>query len=175
MAKKPITAHGNFQETTTDGLVVTDTTLSGTKEGVTGGIKVYVAGQADGVGANPYVTPVQVGTDLTAAWANSDPANTAKTVNVAAPTNMYSEYAITVYNPSTETSLTCVVYATETALNAASRDSEVATFTFSANKTMTKFVSGMFLGSTAKIIFSNDSAVGVAGAFTAYVRIRCYK
>lgn len=108
----------------------------------------------------------------TAVWANSASANTAKTATLTKPLNPLSEYEIIVYNPSTESDLTCKVYNTELALDGDSRDALLTTLSFPKTVATIRLVHGLFNGCNGKLIFTNDTVIGGSGGFTATYRIR---
>lgn len=122
----------------------------------------------------------QLSTDQTAVYANSDPANTQKTINFTAPTSPSQEYELIVYNPSTVTDLTIKVFNTELVLGAGSRDALITTVSIPKSQTFTgttintyaRFIHGMFNGGDLKLVVSNDTVLGAADAFTAYARLR---
>ena len=137
--------------------------------------------QGNGLPVNPGLSGSQVGSDVTAAWANSDPADTVKSVILTAPTMRVVQYALIVYNPSTETNITIQIAATETVLAAGTRYAKIATLSVPKSQgikgttinTHEYLIEGLFLGGTAVMSYwSNDTALSVAGAFTAYARLR---
>lgn len=122
----------------------------------------------------------QVGTDQTLTWANSDAANTQKTYTFTQPANPVEEYELSVYNPSTVTDLTVKVFTVEAALGGGSRDVLVTTVSVPKSQTITgttisaysKALRGIFNGGDCKLVFSNDTVLGVSDGFSATLRLR---
>ncbi len=121
----------------------------------------------------------QVGTDQTVTWANSDAANTQKTVTFAKPSTPMSEYELVVYNPSI-TDITVKIFNVETGLGSGDRDAlltvvnipKAQALTGTTINTHIKLISGMFNGGACKLVLSNDAALGASDGFSAYVRLR---
>jgi hypothetical protein len=120
------------------------------------------------VGSNEQVI------DTTVAWANSDAAGTTKTVDVTLPDELQGDakYLVIVTNPSTETTLTVKTQNKETFGSA--KYPEVASIAIPANTPEGKgtIVEGWLLGEAGRLVLSNDTAIGLTGAFTAEVRVR---
>jgi hypothetical protein len=122
----------------------------------------------------------QVGTDQTVTWANSDAANTQKTVTFTKPAIPVSEYELIIYNPSTITDITVKIFNVETALGGSDRDALLTSVTIPKSQTLTgttinthiKLISGMFNGGDCKLVLSNDTVLGASDGFSAYVRLR---
>jgi len=134
-------------------------------------------------GALAVASPLRqnkVGDDIALAFANDAAANTQKTTTIAKPARQLEEYELIVHNPSTETDLTVKVFAVETALGGATRDALIATLTVPKKQTTTgtsieahmRLLHGIFNGADCKLVVSNDTLVGAAGAFTATARLR---
>lgn len=113
--------------------------------------------------------------DATAAWANNAPANTAVTIDYVRATGKRNLYEMTVYNPSTETLLTCRIFKLKENVASSSRYSYFTEFSCpnaTSLGTITKRIEGLFDNcNSIRLIFTNDAPVGVAGAFTATVRL----
>lgn len=122
----------------------------------------------------------QIGTDQTITWANSDAANTQKTVTFTKPAIPVSEYELIIYNPSTITDITVKIFNVETALGGSNRDAlltsinipKAQTITGTTINTHVKLISGIFNGSNCKLVLSNDTVLGASDGFSAYVRLR---
>lgn len=114
-------------------------------------------------------------TDTTGVWANSAAANTSTNIDVVLPPSLQGNamYEITVTNPSVESDLTIVVKNKET-FSGTSRYPELTRFGIPKNSTDGKcvLVQGWMLGEAGRISISNDTVLGAAGAFVAYVRVR---
>lgn len=115
------------------------------------------------------------------AWANSEVINTQKILIFNQPMKPVSEYEIIVYNPSTATDITVKLFSLENFEGSikgqeAFIDSWIVpasqTITGTAIDTYKENVSGIFNDSPLKIVLSNDTAIGVAGAFTALLKIK---
>ncbi len=111
--------------------------------------------------------------DGSAAWANSSSANTNKDIDITPPTTLQVNglYAVTVINPSAVTALT-VVAQNKGTFGGSAKYSTLAQFSVAANTNRTVIVQGWMLGEGARLTLSNDTGLGVADGFTAYVRVR---
>jgi hypothetical protein len=145
--------------------------IADTLEGIaSGGVQV----------SSTLLRQAQVGTDMELAFANSAAANTQKTVAYTKPEIPVDEYMIEVYNPSAITDLTVKVFAVEDLLGSGTRDVLITKFGVlkSASETGTTisaraaFVHGMFNGADCKLVISNDTALGAAEGFSAFIRVR---
>ena len=111
-------------------------------------------------------------------WANADPSGTAKTVDIIVPTGSSQAealYAVMVTNPSTESDLTVVVRNQFTDTGAAVRRPEVTRFGVAKNQGDGRafVVQGWLVGDLAgRLVLTNDTGLGGAGAFTAYLEVR---
>jgi hypothetical protein len=122
----------------------------------------------------------QAGTDQTIIWANSAAINTQQTVTFTKPASPVSEYELIVYNPSTITDITVKIFNVETSLGAGTRDALVTTVSIPKSQAVTgttintqaKYLHGVFNGTDCKLVLSNDTVLGVADGFSAYLRIR---
>ena len=122
----------------------------------------------------------QIGTDQTATWANSAAANTQVSVTITKPTVPLSEYELVVYNPSTVTDITVKIFSVETSLGGGTRDAQITSVSIPKSQAVTgttintqaKFLHGIFNGADVKLAMSNDTVLGVADGFSAYVRLR---
>lgn len=110
--------------------------------------------------------------------------NTQKTLTITAPTNAVGLYAISVYNPSTVTDLTVKVQSIETSFGGGTHNPFITSFSIPKSQTVTgtsissyqKFIdSAMFIGTSIKLVISNDTALGSGQGFTTSVRIRSVK
>ena len=115
---------------------------------------------------------LKVGADQTATWADSAPENTEKTVTFARPETPVSFHQVIIHNPSTETALTVKVYDVEADLDGADRNALLTTLSVPKNTTTKHNVEGLFNAGSAKVVLSNDSALGESGGFTTTIRIR---
>jgi hypothetical protein len=114
----------------------------------------------------------QVGADQTAAWANSAAANTEVNVDIAQPSTIRSKYRFQINNPSAETALTVKVRNRVT-IGAAERFVEVGSFAVPVGSGREAVIEGAFGGDNGiRIVLSNDTALGLSGAFTANVAVR---
>jgi hypothetical protein len=114
----------------------------------------------------------QVGSDATASWANSAGSGTQVNIDLVQPTNLRRKYRVQVHNPSTETSLTFSVRNRVT-IGEAERLVEVAAFAVPANSGKEAIIEGLFGGDNGvRLVASNDTALGLTGAFTAHIAIR---
>lgn len=114
----------------------------------------------------------QVGADLTAAWANSAAVDTPVSNNLAQPLEIRAKYRVQVQNPSTETALTIKVK-NKVTIGGAERLVEVASIAVAANSEKEALVEGMFGGDGGvQLTATNDTAVGLTGAFTANLAVR---
>jgi hypothetical protein len=117
----------------------------------------------------------QVVIDTTVNWANSEAAGTEKVVDIALPGLLESntKYLVTITNPSTETALTVKLQNKET-FGTSEKYAEVGSHTVAVNTPDGKsFVTeGWLMAEGGRITLSNDTAIGLAGAFTAEIRIR---
>jgi hypothetical protein len=113
--------------------------------------------------------------DQSTSWANSAAVNTANNVDIAMPAELQPEgrYAIAILNPSTVTDLSVIIKAQETSFNAATRYVELTSFTMPKNKADGKYfiVTGL-VGSSLRLTLSNDTVLGGADGFTAYIRVK---
>jgi hypothetical protein len=122
----------------------------------------------------------QISTDQTIIWANSAAINTQQTVTFTKPASPVSEYELIVYNPSTITDITVKIFNVETSLGAGTRDALVTTVSIPKSQAVTgttintqaKYLHGVFNGTDCKLVLSNDTVLGVADGFSAYLRIR---
>ncbi len=124
-----------------------------------------------------------VGEDNAAAFAHSAAANTQVTIDIPNSTIFPSprdRCVIEVYNPSTVTDLTIKIFAKALALGAGTRYALIDTVTIPKSQTITgttinaylKIIEGMFVGEDLRLVVSNDTILGAAEGFTAYVRVR---
>jgi hypothetical protein len=139
-----------------------------------------VVNEADGIQSDGSRFVSQIGSnvqiaDATAAWANSAAAGTAVNLDVVLPTKLQSDalYEVTVTNPSAESDLTVVIKNKET-FGGTARYPELTRFGVLKNNPDGKsvVVQGWLLGEAGRLSLSNDTALGLSGSFTAYVRAR---
>lgn len=111
--------------------------------------------------------------DTSAAWANNAGAGTVVNIDVGqiAQGSIDALGCITVYNPSAESALTVTVAIKET-LNGVARYGTLTTFGVLASSSRSAILQGLRYGEGIRFAISNDSLIGAAGAFTAYVRVR---
>lgn len=113
--------------------------------------------------------------DGSATFANNAAAGTIVNLEVPLPASLQGDalYLISITNPSTETALTVRVRTKET-LNAVARYPELTSFGVAVNTPDGKsvLVQGWMLGEAGRLSISNDTVLGAAGAFTAFVRVR---
>lgn len=130
--------------------------------------------QVEGVGANGQAV------DTSISWANNDAANTAKDVDVPAPDklSLIGKYLVLVHNPSTESALTGTIKVRWTDKDGTARVSTLReggadkTIAIPTNSGKAFVVEGWVLATGGRITFTNDTALGAAGAFTAHVQVR---
>lgn len=123
---------------------------------------------------------VQVSTDQTVTYAHSAFVNTQVNVDIAKPTMVKSRYKIIVYNPSTISDLTVKIFNTTLSLGGATRYGFLDSYTVPKSQTITgttvstytKLVEGAFLATDLRLVVSNNTVLGAADGFSAYVRIR---
>jgi hypothetical protein len=106
-------------------------------------------------------------------WANSEAAGTVKTIDITLPSAPAAQgvYEVMVFNPSAETDLTVKAYNRFTA-GGASRDAELKSVSVVKGVGKAELLDGFLLGEGGRITLSNLTAIGLAGAFTAYVQVR---
>lgn len=104
----------------------------------------------------------------TATWANSAAAGTEQNIDITDVRGGNS--VIVVHNPSTVTALTVSVRDVET-LNAAARYAQRTSFSVAANSDGSFAVENWPVGN-ARLVLSNDTALGLTDGFTAHVRVR---
>ncbi len=113
--------------------------------------------------------------DDSVSWGNNDPANTQKTIDIALPGTLHRDalYEIVVTDPSTESDLTVVVRNKHT-FGGIARYPELTRFSVLKNNADGRavLVQGWMLGEGARLVLSNDTLLGAAGAFTSYVHVR---
>lgn len=122
---------------------------------------------------------VQLGDDLSFAFANSAVADTQVVQTISAPENQLQAYKISIYNPGAS-DLTVKLMTTEEDLGGADRDCLLDTLSVPASATVTgtavnayEFLTGgIFCGGDLKVVVSNDDAIGEIAGFTAIIRIR---
>jgi hypothetical protein len=120
-----------------------------------------------------------VGRDEALAWANNALVNTEVVVTVPHPGKRNQYYALTVYNPSTGSDLTCRVYQKKHNLGGADRQAYVTSFTFPKSTagdltdtgTTVKILEFPFVNDDMRLVFSNDTAIAADGVFTGYMRL----
>lgn len=104
-------------------------------------------------------------------WANSAAAGTAQTVEDTDTSHTGSVGIVHVHNPSTETALTVQPQLRWTDGGGTEHDSNLgAAFGVPVGATVAQRVEGLGIGHPV-IRATNDTAVGLAGAFTAQVRV----
>lgn len=111
--------------------------------------------------------------DGSVTWANGAGQGTIQDVALDIPgrVNGGSEYHIFVHNPSTATALTLKIQTMET-MGGEDAYADIATIAVPANGTKSAKVSGFGKGDGGRFRFTNDTAVGASGAFTAAFRVR---
>ena len=114
----------------------------------------------------------------TVSWANSDPAGTAKPIDLTLSAGGHQPqglYAVLVTNPSTESDLTVVVRNQFTDPGSTVRRPELTRFGVSKNQADGRafVVEGWLIGDLAgRLVLTNDTVLGAAGAFTTAVEVR---
>lgn len=109
-----------------------------------------------------------------AVFANSAAAGTAVDITLPAvdnPWTQHRDHLIVVYNPSTATALTVSINAVET-LGGGERVAQIETIAVPAASTRAVLVNSLGFGESSRIRVTNDTALGLAGGFTAVVRVR---
>lgn len=125
----------------------------------------------------------QIGLDNAISFANNALINTQVNVDIALNTVFPSpreRCTIEVYNPSTVTDLTIKILAVETSFGGDTRYCLIDTITIPKSQASTgttinaylKLIEGMYVGTGLRLVVSNNTALGAAEGFTAYVRIR---
>jgi hypothetical protein len=117
------------------------------------------------------VNGVQQGSDMTAAWANNAGAATTVTIDITKPLLTLMSYELTVYNPSVDSDLTINVYQKKTALGGGDRYAFLTALNYQKTTTTSKVLEPLFCGGDVRLIISNDTLIGAAGAFTATLRL----
>jgi hypothetical protein len=112
-----------------------------------------------------------VDSDKSASWANSAVAGTVVNVDYSLPQDKYRKYGITIHNPSTETALTINVLQKKLSLGGSDRYAKQTTINIPINSTEIKTLEFPFLSSDCRLQVSNDTAIGLSGAFTSTVRL----
>jgi hypothetical protein len=126
------------------------------------------------------ITAVQIGTDQAAVFANSDAANTQVNVDFTKPTASKPRYALSVYNPSTVTDITIKLFSVSLTFVGGTRYSLIDTIIIPKSQAITgttvnsykKFIEGLFVGADLRLVVSNNTVLGAAEGFSAYVRLR---
>jgi hypothetical protein len=124
--------------------------------------------------------PKKIGNDQAISFPNNSPINTQVSASVNAPAETLYEYMLEVYNPSTVSALTVKLFAVETSFGGGTRDVLIDTLPIGKAQTLTgtsivaylKMFHGAFVGANLKLVFSNDTALGVTDGFTAYMRLK---
>ena len=122
---------------------------------------------------------VQLGDDLSFAFANSAAADTQVVQTISAPENQLQAYKIAIYNPGAS-DLTVKLMTVEEDLGGTDRDCLLDTLAVPAAATVTgttvnsyEFLTGgIFCGGDLRIVVSNDDSIGEAAGFTATIRLR---
>lgn len=122
----------------------------------------------------------QISTDQASAFANSALIDSQVNVDFTLPDYTKERYEVVVYNPSTVTDLTVKAFSKELALGGGTRYTLIDSFTVDKAQAKTgttisgyvKFLEGLFVGTDVRIVVSNNTALGAAEGFTAYVRLR---
>lgn len=114
--------------------------------------------------------------DGTVVFANSAAANTqVSTAEIPLPSTLQGDarYVVTILNPSTVTALTVRPENRETFAGTA-RYADLPTFTVpvSSPEGVSRVVEGFLVGEAGRLTLSNDTVLGVAGGFTANIRVR---
>lgn len=108
--------------------------------------------------------------DADITWANSAPAGTAVTVDVAGA--QAASGAVTVRNPSSVTALTVKVQGKET-LGGSARWAEIDSVAVPAGEVRQFFVDELWLiGEGGRLSITNDTVLGAGDGFTGQVRVR---
>jgi hypothetical protein len=113
----------------------------------------------------------QIETDKSASWANSAAAGTVVNVDFSLPRDKNRKYGLTIHNPSGETALTINVLQKKQSLGGADRYAKQTTINIPINSTEIKTLEFLFLSSDCRLQVSNDTAIGLSGAFTSTVRL----
>jgi hypothetical protein len=115
----------------------------------------------------------QISGDQTASWGNSAAAGTVVDLDIPLPRELQldAKYVVVIRNPSTETALTVKVKNKES-FGANVVYPEVISIAVPVNSIKFAIVEGWMLGEAGRLTLTNDAATGLAGAFTADIRIR---
>jgi hypothetical protein len=121
----------------------------------------------------PIGNNLQVGSDLTATWADSAAANTAVNVDVALPTSLQgsAKYLVEIYNPSAVTALTVIAQNKALSFGGATRYPELTRWSVAASGVKAVIVEGWLLDAAGRLVLSNDTALGAGQGFTASIRV----
>ncbi len=122
----------------------------------------------------------QIGTDQEVAFANSAPQDTQVAVDITKPDNPSQRNQVSVYNPSTVTDLTIKLFAKELTFGGGTQYTFIDFITVPKSQTITgttinayiKEFESLFAGVDLRLVISNDTVLGVADAFSAYVRVK---
>jgi hypothetical protein len=120
----------------------------------------------------------QIETDKKIAFATNAAANTQVALTFTKPVRATGELMLTVYNPSTQTDLTCKVFLTRESLGADDRDALITTLSFAKSQAITGTtintyaykISMPYHNLDIKLVFSNDTGTTLT-AFDAYARL----
>lgn len=113
--------------------------------------------------------------DGSASWANNAAANTAVNIDITLPATLQGSalYMVAVTNPSTVSAITATVRNKGT-FGGTARYPELTRFGVPASSPdgRSALIQGWMLGEGARLSLTNDTILGAADGFTAYVRIR---
>lgn len=126
------------------------------------------------------ITAMQIGTDQAVAFANSAAINTQVNVDFTKPTVSKPRYKIAVYNPSTVTDLTVKIFSVALDFGGGTRYDFIDSFVIPKSQVITgttinaytKFIEGLFVGTDLRLVVSNNTVLGTAEGFSAYIRLR---
>lgn len=107
-------------------------------------------------------------------WVNSSPSNTTKIIDIGLPEVLKTTYLVIITNPSAETDLSVSVRNEFTDSDSAVRYAELVDITVLKNYPdgLSFLIDGAIFADGLRLVLSNDTVVGPAGAFSSYVQIR---
>ena len=139
---------------------------------INGNTKKVLVNEKGSLTNSTVLSGKQVESDKTATWANNTAANTPVNIDFTKPDLTLGEYMLTLYNPSTVTSITVKIYTKALNLGGQDRYSLITQLSFPANECQSKYIHGIFCGESVRFVLSNDINLGIADGFTATLRLR---
>lgn len=126
------------------------------------------------------ITAQQISTDQAVAFANSALINTQVAIDFTRPAMTKDRYKLVCYNPSTTSDLTIKIFDKVLSIGGGTHYALIDTVTIPMSQSITgtteeahtKFYEGLFVGNDLRLVVSNNTALGAAAGFTAYIRLR---